>query len=361
MDTETLRRSIRREFAIAVVLTAVALGLGTWIARPTGGVDGRSLAAAVTMREATAALAVHRETYGPPLDPEDVNRTGLIGSFFTPLTTTIGTLEAKRTTTNPNLAAAVVDLLLDAGLKAGDAIAIGASGSFPAVLLAVLCAADALDLDVGLIVSFGASQWGANLVDFTWLAMQNVLIDAALLPAEYRADAASLGGADDVGREFEPGIRAELRAQIEAGGAQLLEEPDLEANVAQRIDTYTRAVDGQPIAAFVNIGGAWANVGPDSVSLSLHPGLLTDMEIPATEERGTLFAFADMGTPVLHFLQIAELAAQLGLAWDPSPLPEPGVANGDPRNDAANTLAALYLTATVIWLISVRVRMKRES
>lgn len=62
------------------------------------------------------------------------------------------------------------------------------------MLLAVLCAAQSLKLDVGLIVSMGASQWEANVLDFTWLEMEAILLTQGLLPASYASDAASLGG-----------------------------------------------------------------------------------------------------------------------------------------------------------------------
>ncbi|MCK7480237.1 MAG: poly-gamma-glutamate system protein [Candidatus Moduliflexus flocculans] len=90
----------------------------------------------------------------------DPNRTGLIGLEYAETTTTLGDLEAKRTSASPDMAALAVLLLREAGLEPGDAIAVGASGSFPGLALAVLSAARALDLDVALVASLGALLLG---------------------------------------------------------------------------------------------------------------------------------------------------------------------------------------------------------
>ena len=50
---------------------------------------------------------------------DDLNETGLIGDYLTPVTTTLGNLEAKRTSVNPNAAALVVHLLFEAGSDQG--------------------------------------------------------------------------------------------------------------------------------------------------------------------------------------------------------------------------------------------------
>jgi poly-gamma-glutamate system protein len=76
----------------------------------------------------------------------DPNFTGLIGLEYTDVTTDRGLLEAKLTTTNPNFAAVVVDMLKEAGLSKGDLVAIGLTGSMPAMNLAVLAAIEDLEL-----------------------------------------------------------------------------------------------------------------------------------------------------------------------------------------------------------------------
>ena len=77
----------------------------------------------------------HRLT--PHFDPAG---TGLIGDSMTLVTSVPGNLKAKQTSLNPNFAAAVVQMLHDAGVREGDVVAVGCSGSFPALNLSVYAA-----------------------------------------------------------------------------------------------------------------------------------------------------------------------------------------------------------------------------
>ncbi len=120
-----------------------------------------TLRAARIMGQAVHAIAAERERSGNSFEPSsDPNRTGLVGPQDSPLVTTVGELEAKRTTTNPNMAGLIVLLLRQAGVKAGDSVAIGSSGSFPALLVASLAAAKAMDVQpVGHPVARSLFLW----------------------------------------------------------------------------------------------------------------------------------------------------------------------------------------------------------
>lgn len=54
----------------------------------------------------------------------------MIGDEYTPITTSLGSEEAKRTTANPDMAALLVQMLTEAGVKSGDTIGAGLFG-FP--------------------------------------------------------------------------------------------------------------------------------------------------------------------------------------------------------------------------------------
>jgi len=254
--------------------------------------------------------------------PEDLNETGLIGLDYSPMTTTLGNLEAKRTATNPNFAGLITLLLYEAGVKRGDVIAIGASSSFPALTVATLAAAKAMGVTPLLICSLGSSQWGANDPLFTWLEMEDCLVQSGILP--YQAIAVSLGGNEDKGLEFEPSVRDALRSRVSKSRKRFIEAPDLVSNVSQRVSLYRQAADGKKIAAFVNIGGAWANIGTDPTILRLKPGLNKTVPLPPVDRRGVLFEMAEKGVPIIHLLNIKELTIKYGLPWDPYPLPSPG-------------------------------------
>ncbi len=275
------------------------------------------------MEEATAALGKCQQERGLVFDRDsDLNQTGLIGLDLSPITTSLGSLEAKRTTTNPNFAALVVFLLNEAGVKRGDTIAVGASSSFPALIVALLSASKAMNLNPLLICSLGASQWGANHPDFHWLDMQDCLLEQGIF--DFHPIALSLGGERDTGEDMSGEGRSFLRERIEASGIFFLYEPDLRKNVETRMRIYEREATEDSIKAFVNIGGSWSNMGEDSLVLKIKPGNVKTREIPPPEKRGVLFEMAAREIPVIHLLYIKGLVDRYGFVWDPVPLPRPG-------------------------------------
>ncbi len=279
--------------------------------------------AANLMFRATAAVRDCREAAGIPIDGAvDVNRTGLIGLESSPITTSLGNLEAKRTTANPDFAALVVLLLQQAGVRRGDAVAVGASGSFPALTVAALCAAETLGARPLVIGSLGASEWGANDPRFDWLSLTRCLKRSGLVSFETLA--LSVGGDGDVGRDMSARGRETIIAQAGASGLPFLQEPGLEKNVSRRLALYDRAAGPAGVRAFVNIGGAYANLGTDSEILEVSPGLARFSRLPPAERRGVVFAMAARGVPVIHLLFIKGLCDRYRLPWDPRPLPAPG-------------------------------------
>lgn len=273
------------------------------------------------MEQAIQAVRERRKQAGARLDPAiDPNRTGLIGPEYTPLTTTLGELEAKRSTTNPNVAGYIVYLLCKAGVKRGDSVAIGSSGSFPALMVASLAAAGAMDVHPVTILSLGASSYGATDPDFNLLDIYDVLASKGISSAEPAA--ASLGGEKDVGLDFDSTVRDRLISRIQAAGVPLLHEPDLAKNVSERLKIYEHGAP-RGIAAFINSGGGYANLGTSSLVLRVRPGLNTDLSLPPPAERGVLFEMAARKVPVIHLLFIKGLVTEAGLPWDPIPLPKP--------------------------------------
>ena len=281
------------------------------------------LSAAENMNLTIQDLGKCRSEKGQVFDRmADPNATGLIGLETSPLTTSLGDLEAKRTTTNPAFAALLVHLLKQAGAEKGDAVAVGASGSFPALAIAVLAAVEAIGARPVLICSLGASQWGANDPDFNWLDIQDCLVRSGLM--KEKPAALSLGGEGDAGLDLDPGLRDNLVRRIHESGMVLLEETGLERNVGERIRLYEKNAAGKKIKAFINIGGNWANMGTDSEILHVEPGLTAIRRFPEASRRGLVFEMARRGVSVIHLLNIRGLCQRFGLPWDPVPLPVPG-------------------------------------
>lgn len=300
------------------------------------------LEAAHSMERAVNVVAHHAEQAGLAIDQTlDPNRTGLIGPEYSPLFTTLGQLEAKRTSVNPDMAALLVHLLGKAAVSAGDTIAVGASASFPALTIAIVTAAQAMDVYPVTILSLGSSTYGATSPALNLLDIYQALREegiAAVAPA-----AVSLGGQGDIGEEFDPDFREALLRQIAMSAVPLLSEPDLRENVARRMAIY-----GRP-AAFVNIGGGDANLGTSPLVLKVKPGLNTGVALPTAAQRGVLFEMGAQGVPVIHLLNIRGLAMRYGLPWDPVPLPKPGTTrlHGDASTRGLRfwLLTAAYLAA----------------
>ncbi len=162
--------------------------------------------AANLMQESMLLLKNTRMESGVFIDDEnDPNETGLVGRPFSLITTDEGDLDAKLTTLDPNFSAGMVELMLEMRLQKGDTIAILLTGSMPGANIAVLTAANAIGLIPIMITSVGASQWGANHVDFTWLDMEEILYNKGFIQS--KSIAASIGGRNDMGRLLSPSGR----------------------------------------------------------------------------------------------------------------------------------------------------------
>jgi poly-gamma-glutamate system protein len=344
----------------AAALSFAYLLLVRFLPSPEPDVGAEMAEASRLMAAAGAAIKDCRESRGVKVDREtDPNGTGFIGRETSAITTSTGRLEAKRTTTNPNFAALVVSLFHKAGVRRGDAVAVGASSSFPALIVATLSAAEVMGLEPVIISSLGASEFGANIPWFNWADMEDCLRAAGVLTISPLARA--IGGDEDVGRDMGPEGRALLESRIRAGGVLFLEESDLERNVELRMKLYREGAGTRPIKVFVNIGGSSANIGTNAEVLKLRPGLAADIFIPSPGERGVLQAMAAERIPVIHLLNIKGLCERYGLPWDPRPLPRPGEGPLFRRAVAGSwpsaALTAIYILAMIAVMVTTRRRL----
>lgn len=287
------------------------------------GLEAQMRRAAQIMSSGMSTVRGGRKVMNVPIQADyDINKSGLIGDEWTPITTTMGDLEAKRTTTNPNWAAAIVWHLHRAGVQKGDTVAVGASGSFPALILAAYSAAGAMNLNLLMEVSLGASQYGCNEPGFHWLKIQDCLMESGVIIR--KPAVVSLGGERDIGGDMQPEGRRLLLRDIRRRDLNFVYEPDLRKNVHLKMDAYERNAGDHPIKAFINIGGSYSNLGVSAKILEVEAGLTDVIRWPPKEKRGVLFEMAARGVPVIHMLHIRGLARSSGLPWDPVPLPQPG-------------------------------------
>ena len=302
------------------------------------------IAAAQKMRRLQQAVRQEMLRRGIEIDTTvDRLDSGLIGVEWSGITTTLGQLESKRTSVNPDFAALLVRLLEEAGVQKGDTVAANCSSSFPALNLAFIAAADALDLHAIMVTSVGASTYGGNREDFTYLDMY----DQHLI--RNRTRAYSLGGAGDIGKEFEPERIGRIKERLDRYGLIFLYEADFEKNLAQRYAFYTDAAQNDvfhnaasqnpaahktvadnkaadspnPIKAFINIGGNLLSVGEYNDSIATEK-----VRLPASSAitTGLVGRFLQAGTPVFYLLNIKSIALYYQLPFDPVTLPEIGTA-----------------------------------
>jgi poly-gamma-glutamate system protein len=318
--------------------------------------------AAELMLEVCASVRDRRSAGGwIPDTVSDPNRTGMIGLEYGSFTTSLGDLAAKRTSTDPSLAALMVRLYAEAGAKRGDCVAIGASGSFPALLVAALAAAKVSGLTGIVIGSIGSSTWGANAEGFTMAELLGVLSSSPL--AGFILAGVSLGGDGDAGHEFDQATLVSLRSRILDSGLPLFEASGTRDSVKKRLALYARSAGDRRIAAYVNIGGNIASIGTGIEVISLQPGLVKpDWQAVAPEYRGVIYEMAALGLPVIHLLNMRGLAARYSLPWDPSPLTRPErAAAPDPRNDPYEKVkAGIFLAAALATLAAAFIAERRR-
>jgi poly-gamma-glutamate system protein len=248
----------------------------------------------------------------------DPGQTGLVGEAMSLATSLPADLESKRTSINPNFAAAIVDMFQRAGVRPGDQVAIGCTGSFPAFNVAVAAAVETMRLRPIIIHSVSASQYGANHPDFLWLDMERVLYDSGLI--SFRSAAATLGGHGDraVGTSAE--ARAVLAGAIERNGVEPLPVTRLAGSIDARMRFYREAAQGQPIKAYVNVGGGAASIRGSQGKTVFRAGL-NDPAAAAADVDCVASRFAARGVPVIHLADAAGLAREYGLPIAPASLP----------------------------------------
>ena len=275
------------------------------------------LAAGIVVRAQDYLRAVKRVEGAEPEGTADPS--GLIGAELTPLVTTLGSLEAKRISTNPAWARVLAVRMAGVDVRKGSVVAAGFSGSFPALNLAVMAACQALEADLVAVSSVTASSWGANQAGFTWPEIEARLGRAGLVRRV--SVAVSLGGAGDRAFDLEPEGRALAEQILEKSAADLgavaLRPSDISASVDQRLDIYGRAAGGRRIVLYVNVGGTEASLGASAAILRMRSGFLPGVPFDFSPERGLIARFAERGVPVLTLLNVRDLAVRWGVPLAP--------------------------------------------
>lgn len=313
---EESRTHYRRLLPLFLLLLVGAVVLTVTQARVPNACYNKQLDAAKRMTRPFSILVSREEELGISPNPvTDPNRTGFIGAEFTPITTTVGALTSKRTSTNPDFAALLVRLLDELHLKPGTRVVLSFSGSFPALNLATIIACEELGLKPLIFSSIGASSYGATHPQMTWLDMERLFVEHGII--HHRTSFASLGAEDDLGESFFlEGKTAALKA-IERNALV----PIIMRTPKEQWEFKLEKIRSFQPKLLINVGGNQINVGQDGYLLP--PGALTHTSLDPAR-LGLIGWFLSHHLPVVHLLHIRDLALHYGLAIDPVPLPAPG-------------------------------------
>lgn len=322
------------------------------------------LRAVALMERAERAILDRKHALGISLDERnDPDRTGVIGPQFSLTTTDRGVQAAKELAAHPNFAAAVTQMLLEAGVRRGDAVAVGMTGSLVGFDLAVYAACRAVGAEPIVISSVGSSMFGATDPELTWLDMEDVCVRKGLWG--FRSVAASIGGGGDVGRGLSPAGRQILLDAIQRSGARLLDNASLLEGVKARVALYdsVAAARGKPIRAYVNVGGGVASLGGAQNARLIPPGLTHHLARRNYPKRGVINVFGDRRIPVIQLLDVEKLARAYSIVNEDTgatPKPGKGLLFVQYRYKAwvvAAAAAAVLLVSSLVLRIDIRHRI----
>ena len=337
--------------AVLAVCIAIALHCGKTVRAEDYAIKHD---AAQRMQGYMDAVKRYKSELGIPLSKEDLQETGMLGEEFTGITTTVGALEAKRTSANPNMAAMLVQMLEEAGVKRGDTVGAAFSGSFPSLNLATLAACQAMGVNIVYTASVGASMYGANQPELTFPDMLLRMAQEELVPLPA---ALSLGGDWDCGMEMDAEEVEKLLPRLQGCGVPFLYEPDYEKNVALRMTIYQ---ENGPIRCFIGVGGNVTTIGRGEDTMPC--GVVQPYyRLTSSEKSGLLEIYSAKGLPVMHVLDVKELALRYGFPYDPQK-PEP-IGSGAIYESRSypRAVCVLGIAAAAGLLILGKYREKREN
>ena len=278
------------------------------------------VSAAKTMNNAIEEISTYKKNNNIPSVPMTTStNSGFIGIEFSPITTTLGNLEAKQTSTNPDFAALIVYWLNQLKLSSGQTAIIHASGSFPALSIAAIIACEIVGLEPIICSSGGASSFGANIPELTYWDMENYLWKKRII--KHRTQYATAGGNHENGSSFWEGGIDIIREAAIRNKHDLIMPNSLEDAIERKWYFLQKF---KPVGAFINIGGNQAAMGNSKCSFNIPNGLIRTKLNCREPRKGLIHLFNQDNIPVIHFLNIRDIALQNGITLTPSILQKPG-------------------------------------
>jgi poly-gamma-glutamate system protein len=235
----------------------------------------------------------------------------MIGNEWSEITTTLGSLEAKETSANPDFSALIIRLLHESKIKQGDKVGVVLSGSFPSLAISVLAALQTMGIEAVVMSSIGASTYGANQPEATWADMESALIKSGGL--RYRSKLVSIGAGDDSGTGLSDEGLIKIKNAAERNRIDLYIPGSLKESIEKRVNIFSE----EKISIIINIGGNQTSLGNCPHSTLIPNGLHTNINRCSDENRGLIARMNELGVPYINLLDIKDLASQYGMAVSP--------------------------------------------
>lgn len=281
--------------------------------------------------------------------------TGMIGAEYTAITTTIGNLDSKKTSLDPNFAAVYIKMFSQVNLKQGDEIVINMSGSFPMLDISCIMAAEEYGLKPFIMVSVGASSFGATNPAFTIFDMLQYLYHQKLI--ESQIDIVSLGGSSDVGENFgefnDYSDRNLLINRIKQSNATFLYEKDFDKNIETRLKLVNEKCNN--VKLFVNIGGNSVGLGINENAYYKSNGIIRSNKYKKTSSykqgEGLIEKFLKADVDVIQMLNLKQITSEYGLKYSFDELPNIGDGDAYYEIKYSLTYPIIAILAVVAFLI----------
>lgn len=305
--------------------------------------------AAEKMEVLSNKIKDYKISMGIPIYDYDYFQTGLLGDEFNIYTTSIGYLPSKRTTTNPDMAALVVDMFKEIGLEENDRVAVGFSGSFPGLNIAVISAGEIMNLDLIIISSFGSSTYGANQEKLSFPKMLNILNSENL--TIYNSQMVTLGGDYDVAYGKPDDIMEPIIEEYKNMNLNLMVEKDFEKNIQKKINLYYQKGN---IDAYIAVGGNITFLGNNEGNFSNKQGILKRSKINPSSFRegdGLIKYFLSKNIPTIHLLNIKKIVSDYGLNFDPSVWQNIGESKIYYKIEYNKKISVILLIITLMYLV----------
>ena len=345
--------SVKSKFSL-ITLFVISILLFLWVNNSRVYIKRKyykqKLKAAQLMYNAEKAIKNYLISKNKQIDTiNDPYNSYLIGEKNTIITTDRGNLNAKLTSLNPNIAAVFVELFKKARLKKGDEVLVNFTSSYPAINIAVMSAAKVMGLKLIIISSVGSSMFGMTDPDFTWLDMESFLFNKKIFP--YKSIAASLGGGRDLGRGLSKEGRKAIKEAILRNNVLLIKENSLQENIQKKYELFRKYSKNPKL--YVNIGGGLSSIGNSITGKLISTGYHKYLNLSNTPIKGTMILFAEQKIPIIHVLNVLELAEKYKLPIVPDKLPEPGEGQifVEPRYNTLYAIVSLLILGILISIV----------